>query len=1038
MTLSTFALRQKTFVIFFTVLCTIAGIYSYFDLGKLEDPAFTVKSAVVMTIYPGATAQEVEKLVTDKIETRLQEMGSLWKLRSLSRPGSSLIFVDLQEKYSSDELPQQWDLLRRKVQDVKLELPPQAQISIVQDEFSEVYGMVFAVYGDDIPMRDLKDYARELQRRIKTVDGVKKIELHGVREQVVNIDISDERLADSHISLAQLIEQLNSQNIPVTAGDFDLGNENLRVEQTGAFRSVDDIKNLVIRTGVPGIGDGVGTIRLGDVAEVYLGYQTPALTESRYNGQQAITLAVSPENGINVVSIGDDLKAVLNQFESELPVGAGVGIVAYQPDEVTKSINNFVANLVESVVIVVAVLLVFMGWKEATIVGVSLLLTILFTLVYMNVANVDLQRVSLGSFILALGMLVDNAIVIVDLFQTKLRNGVARAEAVKESIQEMAIPLLGATVIAALGTAPVLFSQTDSAEFSLSIVHVLCSSLLLSWVVAMIVTPLMCMVFLKAPQGNAQQARENKAYVAYRRAVFWTVDNPKKALLLVAPMLVVSLMAAPLLPVNFMPGSDRAIVFLDYWLPNGGRIDNVSQDMKQVEQWLLKQPEVESISSYVGESAPRFSVTVEPEPLDSSYGQILINTRSFDDIESLVARGDQWLAQTFPHAEPRFRDLKLATKDKFSIEVRFEGPDPTVLHQLSDQAQAIMRANPHTKYVRDNWRQESKVLVPLINQEAARRAGVNRADIALALNRATEGLPIGTLRKDDDLIPIKLNSTNTSLEFINNIPVRSVLGAHSVPLGQVVDEVQIKGEESMIWRQNRLPAITTQAGVTGATASDIRKQLAPELEAIALPPGYSMKWGGEYYDEKRSVDDLVTQNPKASILMFVILVALFNAYRQPIIIFVTLPLASIGIIWSLLLLNKPFGFMAIVGMICLSGMIIKNGIVLMDQIELERQRGRKMADAIKAATLNRTMAISMAALTTVLGMVPLLTDQLFDQMAATIIGGLVAASVLSLFVMPAMYRLCFAKEEKQENQPQLTTQQDATSQDYDSEVKGHE
>jgi multidrug efflux pump subunit AcrB len=1007
MNLSTFALRQKTFVIFFSSLCLLAGIFSYFQLGKLEDPSFTVKSAVVVTLYPGATAKEVEELVTDKIETRLQEMSSQWKLRSLSRPGSSMIFIDLKESISSEELPQQWDLLRRKVEDVKLELPAEAQVSIVQDEFSEVYGMVFAVYGDDIPMHDMKNYARELQRRIKAVNGIKKVQLHGVHEQVVNISVSDERTADTNISVAELSNQLNSQNLPVRSGDFDLGNSNLRVEQTGNFSSLEDIKNLLIHTGVNGSESGI--IRLGDVAEVTMDYQDPAFTLSRYNGQKAVTLAVSPESGINVVDIGDDLKAVLAEFQAELPLGANVGVIAYQPDEVDKSINNFGLNLIESIVIVFAVLLIFMGWRSAMIVGISLLLNIVFTLIYMNINDVDLQRVSLGSFILALGMLVDNAIVITDLFQAKVRAGIERSEAVSQSIKEMATPLLAATLIAMLGTTPVLFSKTDSAEFSLSIVQVLCSSLLLSWVIAMIITPLMCWMFIK-PDADTTPKPPGKAALAYEKAVGWTVDNPKRAILYVMPFLLVTALAYPLMSVNFMPSSDRSIVFLDYWLPNGGRIGKTSEDMLKIEQWLLKQPQVSSISSYVGESAPRFSVTVEPEPLDPSYGQILINTKTFEDIAPLIVAGDKWLAKEFPYAEPRFRDLKLATKDKYSIEARFSGPDPKVLHTLSEQAQDIFRAHEHTKYVRDNWRQESKLMRPVINQEEARLAGVTRTDIALAISRVTEGVDIGILRHEDDLVPIKLRSTNASLEHFKNIPVRSLIATHSVPLGQVVDDIEIVGEQSLIWRYNRLPAITAQAGVSGDTASNVRNTLKDEIEAIELPDGYTMEWGGEYYDENRSINDLMTQTPKASMLMLIILVAMFGAYRQPIIILITLPLALIGIIWSLLLLDKPFGFMAIVGMICLSGMIIKNGIVLMDQIELERSIGTPLSEAIKSATLNRTMAISMAALTTALGMIPLLTDRLFDQMAATIIGGLSAASVLSLFIMPALYKLFFGRD----------------------------
>ncbi|MFV0596698.1 efflux RND transporter permease subunit [Shewanella sp.] len=1015
MSLSTFALRQKTFIIFFTVLSIIAGIYSYFDLGKLEDPSFTVKSAVIVTLYPGANAKEVEQLVTDKIETKLEEMESLWKLRSLSRPGSSMIFVDLKEKVNSEALPQQWDLMRRKVEDVKLELPVQAQISIVQDEFSEVYGMLFAVYGDNMEMAELKDHARELQRRIKAVDGVKKVQLHGINEQVVNIRISEERLAEANLTMLQLVEQLHSQNMPIVAGDFDLGIENLRVEQGDTFKSIDDIRNLSIQTGLNGLQSAV--IRLGDIADVTMEYQDPASTLSRYNGQQAITLAVSPVNGINVVSIGDTLKSVLTDYQAKLPDGAGIGVIAYQPEEVQKSVNNFIVNLIESVVIVVVVLLIFMGWRSATIVGVSLLLTILFTLIYMNLTSVDLQRVSLGSFVLALGMLVDNAIVIVDLFQAKIKQGIERTQAVIDSIKEMAMPLLGATVIAAMGTAPVLLSQTDSAEFSLSIVQVLCSSLLLSWIIAMVVTPLMCWYFLgKTSETDAENAKPPSRYVLmYQQAVEWVVENPKKTILFTVPLLLGTLLVAPLLKVNFMPSSDRAIVFLDYWLPNGGRIEQTSTDMRKIEQWLLARPEVASISSYVGESAPRFSVTVEPEPLDSSYGQILVNMRNFEDIENLIQQGDAWLAKEFPYAEPRFRELKLATKDKYSIEARFIGPDPEVLHSLADQAKDIMRQHPNLKYVRDDWRQESKVMTPQVDMHAARLAGVTRTDIANAINRVTEGTNVGTMRHGDDLIPIKLRSADASLEHFENIPVRSLLGTHSVPMGQVVESIEIQGEESMVWRRNRLPAITAQAGVSGDTASNVRQSIAADIEAIALPEGYRMEWGGEYYDEQRSIDDLMQQNPKATLLMVIILVAMFNAFRQPMIIMITLPLAAIGIVWSLLLLDKPFGFMAIVGMICLSGMIIKNGIVLMDQIELERRNGRRIAEAIKAATLNRTMAISMAALTTALGMIPLLTDRLFDQMAATIIGGLTAASVLSLFVMPALYRLFYRRDEREED-----------------------
>lgn len=1002
--LAEFAIRQRTFVLFFIALSVVAGLYSYFDLGKLEDPSFTVKTAVVVTLYPGASAEEVEQQVTDTIETKLQEIAELNRLRSLSRPGMSMVFVDLKESLNSKALPQQWDLLRRKVDDVKLQLPSTAQISIVQDEFSEVYGMLFSIHSQDAAPEELRRYAEELQRQIKAVKGIKKIELHGVQPRVVYIDMPDERLAQYGLSVAQVWNQLSTQNMTFEAGKFDAGTERIRITQTSEFQSLDDIRNLVIKGGVSELGTGL--IRLGDIADVSMGYQTPALTESRFNGEPAVTLAVSPVEGINVVSLGDTIRDIIQNYQQTLPLGVDISTVAYQPEEVQKAIDDFVGNLLESVGIVFVVLLVFMGFKSATIVGMSLLLTILLTLIYMNIAGIDLHRVSLGTFILALGMLVDNAIVITDMMIVKLSKGIERTRAAIDSVKETAVPLLGATVIAIMGASPVLFSKTDSAEFAGSVFYIVASSLLLSWLVAMTFTVLMCWMFIK-PTPIDEDAKPSR----YKKLVFWTVDHPMKALTALIPLLLVTAVAVPYVAVNFIPQSDRPIVFLDYWLPNGAKIEQTSADMRKVEQWLLKQPEVESISSYMGTSAPRFSVTVEPEPLDPAYGQILINTKDYESISQLVERGDKWLQNTFPDAEPRFRALKLATSDKYAVEARFSGPDEAVLHQLADQAKAIFATHPDAKYVRDDWRQESKVLKPIINQDKMRQAGINRADIAFALKRASDGMPLGQMNLNDELIPIQLRGTSQNMASLETLPVRSLLGMHSVPLGQVVDGFELVPEESMIWRRNRVKTITAQAGVERSTTpARVRNAVKDQIEAIPLPVGYSLEWGGEYYDEHKAVTDIFKQLPKAMLIMVIILVAMFNGFKQPIIILATLPLAATGATFALLGFDKPFGFMALIGAITLTGMIIKNGIVLMDQIELERANGRPLSDAIKEATVNRTMAISMGALTTALGMIPLLSDLLFDQMAATIIGGLAAATVLSLFIMPALYRLAYKEK----------------------------
>ena len=1015
MNLADFAIKQRTFVLFFTALSVIAGLYSYFDLGKLEDPSFTVKTAVVVTLYPGASAEEVEQQVTDTVETKLQEMATLNRLRSLSRPGMSMVFVDLKESLNSEALPQEWDLLRRKVSDMKLLLPSTAQISVVQDEFSEVYGMLFSIYSQDATPNELRQYAEELQRRIKTVDGIKKVELHGVQPRVVYIDIPDERLAQYGLSISQVWNQLNTQNTTFDAGRFATSNERIRIEQSSEFGSIDDIKNLMLKGGISELGTGL--IRLGDIADITMGYQEPAMTENRYNGVPAVTLAMSPVSGVNVVSLGDDINRIVSDFQNSLPLGVEIATVANQPHEVQKSIDNFVNNLLESVAIVFIVLSIFMGIKSATIVGSSLLLTILLTLIYMNLAGIDLHRVSLGTFILALGMLVDNAIVITDMMIVKINRGIDRTKAAIDSVKETATPLLGATVIAIMGASPVIFSKTDAAEFAGSVFLIIASSLLLSWFVAMTFTALMCWMFIK-PSRQKEQIKES----LYRKSVNWTVDNPFKALSALLPLIAVTALAIPQIAINFIPQADRPILFLDYWLPNGAKVEQTSDDMKKIESWLLEQPEVVDLSTYVGAGAPRFSVTIEPEPFDPAYGQILINATDYESLSSLIARGDKWLAQTFPEADPRFRGLKLATSDKFSVEARFSGPDIAVLHELSNQAKMILEAHPDTKYVRDDWRQQSKVLQPIINQEKSRQAGINRADIAFALKRASEGMPIGRMNLNDELVTIQVRGVERSLESLETLPVNSLLGLHSVPLGQVIDGFEMTSEETMIWRRDRVKTITAQAGVGRyTTPAAVRNDVKAQIEAIELPAGYQLEWGGEYYDEHKAVSDILKQLPKAMLLMVIILVAMFNGFKQPVIILTTLPLAATGATFSLLLLDKPFGFMALIGAVTLTGMIIKNGIVLMDQIELERSNGRSLSDSIKEATVNRTMAISMGALTTALGMIPLLTDLLFDQMAATIIGGLAAATVLSLFVMPALYKIFYRTQEtrsfSQENAP---------------------
>lgn len=1005
-------INKRFFASFLTTLLCILGLYGYFALGKLEDPAFTVKTAAVVTLYPGASAEEVETRVTDVLERKFQEMGLLWKLRSVSRPGQSMVFVELIETTTGEELPQQWDLLRRKVADVKLELPLEAQISVVIDEFSEVYGMLFAVTGDGIPARELNHYAEVFQRDLKAVDGVNKVILQGQLQRSIYVEVSEADLAKYNLTPVQLFDQLQSQNLVSHPGQMTLGAERIRLAQTDTLNSVNAVEDLILRAGIGSLDES--RIRLGDVAKVYETDSPTPLSMSRFNGERAITVAVNPRDGINVVAIGESLKQAIADFEAKVPQGVKVETIVFQPDEVQKSVNNFTGNLISAVLIVVAVLWIFMGWRSAGIVGMSLMITLLLTLVYMLIAKIDLHRVSVGAFILALGMLVDNAIVITDLFIAKLRQQIERTQAAVDSVKETAVPLLAATLIAIASTMPVLWSQTAAAEFAIDLVKIMASSLMLSWIIAITITPLMCWKFFKlSDNADAVPAWQLKA----KSVIATIIIHRFKALAVIAAGLALTGVLITKVTVNFMPSSDRAITFVDYWLPQGGDIQQTAADMAKIEDWLLQQPEVESIASFIGGGAPRFTVTYEPEPNDPAYGQILVNLQHFEQIPELRRRGNAFLKAEFPHADPRFRPLKLATVDKFNIEARFSGPDPVVLRQLSEQAKTIMAAHPNLQYIRDDWRQPSKVLVPQFNQEQARLAGVTRNDVNLALSRATDGLLVANIYDGDDRLPVLVRQPDSERNDFSNLltlPVTPLLGPTSVPMGQVVDGFELGFEEGQIWRRNRLRTMSVQADVEGMFASQARQEIAEQIEAIELPAGYQFEWGGEFYEEQRTVIDILTQLPKSGIIMLILMVAMFNGLKQPMVIVLTIPLAMMGVVPMLLIADMPYGFMALVGLISLTGMIIKNGVVLMDQINLELAKGRSPFDALVESAVNRTMAISMAALTTVLGMIPLWWDPLFGPMAATIIGGLTVATFLTLLIMPVIYAVLYRVQNQEQ------------------------
>jgi len=1009
MKLADISMRYRTVTLFTAGILAIGGIWAYSRLGKLEMPEFTIKTALVLTPYPGASAREVEQEVTDTIEIAVQQIPELEKVESISRPGLSMLKVYIEESHKAGEMPQIWDMLRRKVSDVQKDLPPGSGPSQVKDDFGDVYGVLLAVTGDGYSHAELKDYTKALKRELLLVEGVARIETWGEQTESVYVELSQSKLADLGVSMDQVLATLRRQNMVVDSGSIEIGRERIRLAPTGAFQSLQEIGNLVIR-GYP----SEQLVALRDVATIKRGYFQPPRQIMRYNGEPAIGIAISTVTGGNVVEMGQAVRVRLRELMADLPVGIDVGLVAYQSDRVSNAVNTFMTNLIEAVVIVLVLLLVFMGIRSGILIGAGLLLTILATLVGMKLWGIDLQRVSLGSLIIALGMLVDNAIVVTDGILVKLQRGMERFEAAQKTVQETALPLLGATLIAIFAFLAVHLSQDNVGEFCESLFQVLAMSLMVSWVLAMTVTPVCCQIWLKV--SSRQQRRDPYAGIAfrtYRGLLNRALHHRSTTIGVMLALLVASIGGFVFVRRSFFPPSDRPQFRVDYWLPEGSRIQSTSQDLKTVEHCILEHPAIESIGTFIGSGPPRFYLPVEPELPAACYAQIVVNVRRTSEVDTAIAHVREQFGSRFADGEVRIRKFPLGPENQFEIEARFRGPDPLVLRGLADKAKAIMFAEPVAQSVRDDWRQHVKEVVPVYSQPRARRAGVSRDEIAMSLKRAFDGLAVGIYRENDELLPIIVRAPAEERARVGNLDLLPVWGQiypKSIPLGQVVSKINTEWEPALIRRLNRLPCITVQCDPVQHNAEEVLARLRPKISSIGLPSGYELQWGGQYEKSAKAEGNVFRHVPISILLMVFITVALFNAFRQPLIIFLTVPLAIIGVAAGLLVTRQPFGFLAIVGALSLIGMLIKNAVVLIDQTDTEIRSGKDRYASVLDASVSRLRPVLMASLTTVLGMSPLLFDALFAPMAVTIMFGLTFATVLTLIVVPVLYVLLFRIE----------------------------
>lgn len=1015
--LADYAIRTRTVTFFIILLLTVAGCVSFFNLGRLEDPEFTVKTATITTHYPGASAEQVELELTDPIEKKIQEMSEVKDISSISRPGLSIIKVNIKNQYWSDRLPQVWDTMRKKIEDIKGSLPPGADTPVVGDDYGYVFGFLLAVTSDGFSYSELEDYTKSLQKELSVVSSVARVDLWGVQQKRVYLDISSTQFSQLGITITDLEKTLKLQNQVVDSGQVDYQLQRLRIVPTGEFSSPTDIADLSI---IPEFKKNTKKsdeiIRIRDFAEVKQGYIDPPQQLMRYSGLPAIGVALAPLPGVNAVEVGNRVDKRIAEIQATLPRGIEIHKISWQSDIVAESINSFLINLLESIVIVLIVLAFTMGLRAGMIIGVSgLILAILGTFIVMQLLNIDLQRVSLGALIIAMGMMVDNAIVVVDGFTSRLRKGMSREAAAIEAAKISAWPLLGATVVAAMAFYPIFASTYDTGEYAGSLFTVISVSLLLSWVLSQTATPLFCIYFMPdPPQLVVGEEYNNKFYKTYRAILEAAIHYRRIFTLSLCGLLALSIFCFRFVPIMYFPDSSRFQMMIDYWAPEGTRIQIVSSDIQKLEKKLLEDSGVSSVSTFIGQGPPRFYLPVESEFPFSSYSQLIVNMKSLKDVDRLVATLPAWNTVEFPQSLVRVRKYAVGAFNNWKIAARFAGPanaDPAVLRNLADQAVAILRANPNAIDVRTDWREQTLQIVLNYQQERGRWARISRLDLADTLRRAGDGISVGLYREQDNLIPIILRNPQSERDTAAvNLPflqINSPFNTQTTPVSQVVDGISLVWKDPIIWRWDRKRAITVQCSPYEVTANSLRNSILPQFEKIKLPPGYTLTWEGEYKSSKESADALKPGLFPAVIVVLLIIVMLFNSYRPPLIIISVIPFVMIGVTFGLLLLNIPFGFIALLGAMSLSGMMIKNSVVLLDQVNLNLAEGMKPYDAVVSAALSRLSPVVNAAATTILGVIPLLQDVFWVSLAATIMFGLTVGTALTMLLVPVFYCILY-------------------------------
>jgi len=1001
---SAWALEHKSFVGFLMALFALAGLLSYQQLGRDEDPPFTIKVMVVRALWPGATAEDTAREVTDRLEKALQSLQWIDYISSYTKPGEATLMVNLKDQTPPAAVPDQWYQVRKKIADIRQTLPPGAQGPFFNDEFGDVYAVIYAFTTDGFTYRELRDTVESVRSDLLRVPNVGKVDLIGVQNEVVYVDFSTRQLAGRGINPDQLAEALRAQNAVSASGVVETSSDRVAVRVSGQLNSVANIGQLSVSV-------NGRLVPLRDLATVTRSYEDPPISLFRYNGQPAIGLAVGMVKGGNILEVGQSIASAMQRVEKDLPVGIEPYRVANQPQVVQESVGHFTRALSEAVFIVLLVSFVSLGPRAGVVVAVCIPLVLAITFVAMNLEGISLQRISLGALVIALGLLVDDAMIAVEMMIRKLEEGFNRFKAATFAYTSTAFPMLTGTLVTVAGFLPVGFAKSGAGEYCFTLFAVVAIALLVSWIVAIIFIPYLGNLILKERPSHEASHQESRMTALFRRQLVWALRHRRWVVAATAALFILSLAAFTLVEQQFFPAADRAELLVSLTLPHNGSITGTRSEVARLEKILLEDPGIASHSFYVGAGAVRFYLPLDVQLENANFAQAVVVTKSYEVRDAVRDRLQKVLDEQFPAVLSRVEPLQLGPPVDWPIQYRVGGPDIGTVRALADRVSTALRANPNTRTINFNWYDMGRSVLVTVDQEKARLVGMSSEQVAGSLNDVLSGRTVTQLRDDIYLVDVRgraVDQDRSDLGALRNLQIRLSNG-NSAPLAQVAN-FSYGLEEPVVWRRDRLPTITVQSDIVpGIQAATVNEQLAGDVAKIRslMPPGYRLEDGGAVEQSAKGQRSVLAVIPVMFILMLLILMVQLQSVQKLAMVMLTAPLGLIGVTLALLLSHKPFGFVAMLGVFALTGMIIRNSVVLIAQIQTHEDEGMERGQAIVDATVHRLRPILLTAAAAILGLIPIAGEVFWGPMAYAMMGGLLVATVLTLFFLPALYAMWY-------------------------------